>query len=116
MRVTQYKRRQFLHSDLADEDYRRPYGFAEYSRELTFTELDEYNLLPFDPSQIALFDLWQSLDKSKDKLLAFFVQFFKVIEGDPELYRLNLATKLAAKGWTINTVKALIKGIGDEKS
>lgn len=109
LQISQYRRRQFLHDD--PEDFRRPYGFCEYERELTFTELDQYNLLPFDPNMIAMFDLWQSFEQDGTALLAFFVRFFKVIEADPKLSRLKLATRLARKGWTLRTVKTLIKDI-----
>lgn len=109
IRVTQYRRRQFILDD--PEDYRRPYGYAEYERELTFGELDQYNLLPFDPNMIAMFDLWQSFEQDGTALLAFFVRFFKVIEADPKLSRLKLATRLARKGWTLRTVRALIREI-----
>lgn len=109
IRVVQYKRRQFAFDD--PEDYRRPYGFCEYSHELTFTELDAYNLLPFDPNMIAMFDLWQSFEHDTTALLSFFTRFFKVIEADPQLSRLAQATRLAKKGWTLRTVKTLVKEI-----
>lgn len=109
IRVVQYARRQFIHSE--DEDYRRPYGYVDYSHELTFGELDAYNLLPFDPDQITLFDLWQSFEKDKAVLLIFFGGFFEVIEGDPELYRLGLAIKLAGREWTLKKAKAAVKRI-----
>lgn len=109
IRVVQYQRRQFLHDD--PDDFRRPYGFAEYERELTFNELDEYNLLPFEKDQILLFDLWQDFGKDKVKLLAFLASFFKMTEGDPKRRRIGMVTKLAMDKWTLKKAQAEVKKI-----
>ena len=110
----QYQRRgafvqQFLHD--APNDFRRPWGYVTYARELTFNEIDEYNLLHFDPIQRALFDLWKLFDKDTVKLLTFCTKFFNVIEGDPKRERLTMANKLADGKWTLKQVRAAIKRI-----
>jgi len=97
---------QYLHDD--SSDFRRPWGFVTYERELSFEEIDEYNLLHYDPAQRALFDLWKLFKKDKVKLLAFFTHYFDVIKDDPKRERLDLAYKLE---WTLKEVKAEIKRI-----
>lgn len=109
LRVVQYARRQFLHDD--PDDFRRPYGFVEYERELTFKEIAEYNLLPFDRDDILLFDLWQSFGQDKAKMQSFFIQYFKVTKGDVEGERMKLASKLITGEWSLGKVKAAIKAI-----
>lgn len=109
LRVVQYRRRQFLHDD--PDDFRRPYGFAEYERELTFEDIDKYNLLPFDHDQIILFDLWKSFGKDKVKMAQYFTMFFKVMEDDPQGNRLKLASKLITETWSLKKIKSTIKSI-----
>lgn len=108
-KVVQYARRQFLHDD--PDDFRRPYGYAEYSRELTFEDIDNYNLLPFDRDQIILFDLWKSFNKDKVKMAQFFTLFFKIMEDDPQGNRLKMASKLITETWSLKKIKSTIKSI-----
>lgn len=107
--VVQYKRRQFLHDD--PNDFRRPYGYCEYERELSFTEIDKYNLLPFDPEQILLFDLWQSFDKDKRKMMEFFNRLFGETETDPDRRKPIAANKLIELGWTPAKIQKALESI-----
>lgn len=109
IRVVQYKRRQFLHDD--PEDFRRPYGFAEWENELTFSEIYAYNLLPFDRDLIFLYDLWVEFGKDKKKLLNFFTQFSKIITGDPKRRRLDLAIKLVMGKLSLKKIMEMVKKI-----
>lgn len=109
LRVVQYKRRQFLHDD--PDDFRRPYGFAEYERELSFEDIDKYNLLPFDHDQIILFDLWKSFNKDKTKMAQYFTQYFKIMEDDPLGNRLKMTSKLITETWSLKKIKTTISKI-----
>lgn len=108
MKVTQYHKRSWLPGEYSDDE-RRPWGQVLYQRELTYSEILEYDLLPLDPEQIALFDLWVSLDKDKDKMSAFFVEFFE--NGDTARKRVESASRLVAKGWTLKKAIEAIKRI-----
>lgn len=109
IRKVQYKRRQFLHDD--PDDFRRPYGYVDYENELSFEEIDKYNLLPFDRTQILLYDLWQSFGKDKPRMLKFFEYFFKAVLGDTDGHRMKSATKLSELNWTITDARKAIKKI-----
>jgi hypothetical protein len=92
-------------------DGRVAYGFIEYEAKLSWEDLKRYNMLPFDYDESVLFDLWQSFDEDKAKLLAFFKQFFSAIKGDKELRRLGLAVGLVRREWTLKKTQAAIEEI-----
>lgn len=107
IKVLQYRKRSWLPGEYSDDE-RRPWGQVLYQRELTFDEIDEYDLLPMDPVEIALFDLWVSLGKDKDKMQAYTAEFF---ENDAVRKRVASMERLVGKGWGLKKVTTAIEGI-----
>jgi hypothetical protein len=92
-------------------DQRVAYGFIEYEERLSWADLKKYNMLPFDYAESLLFDLWQALGEDKAKLADFFERFFKVIEDDPDLSRIESALGLVYWGRTPEQIKESIEAI-----
>lgn len=92
-------------------DSRKAYGFIEYEEKLTWTDLKRYNMYPFDRTESLLFDSWLALGEDKAKLAAYFKQFLKVIEDDPDLSRIESALGLVYWGWTPKQIMAAIEAI-----
>lgn len=105
-----YDRPKFLRQE-EPKDYRVVYGFIEYEERVSWADLAKYNMLPFDYDESLLFDLWCSFEKDKNRLLAYFVRFFRVTEGDDELRRMGLVCKLIGRNWTLAKARAEIKRI-----
>lgn len=92
-------------------DDRIAYGFIVYEEQISWADLEKYNMLPFDYEEAILFDLWKGFGKNKARLLAFFRQFFKLVDGDDELIRLGKVLKLKERGWTPAKVHTAVKEI-----
>lgn len=93
------------------DDDRVAWGFIEYEEKVTWQELKEYNMLPFNYDESILFDLWQSFDEDKDKLMDFLGLFFTAVEGDTGLRRLGLALKLLDRDWTLKRARLAVEEI-----
>jgi hypothetical protein len=92
-------------------DTRLAYGFIEYEEKLTWADLKKYNMLPFDYAESLLFDLWQTSGEDKAQLVAYFEKFFKVIEDDPDLSRIESALGLVYWGRAPEQIRAAIEAI-----
>lgn len=107
VRVVQYEKAQYLHD--APYDFRQPYGFVEYDHELTFQEVEDYNLLPFDRDTIIFYDLWRLCSKNTKRMEAAFDQYFRMLKEDPEGKCVGMVINLVTNGWTSPKVKAAVK-------
>lgn len=92
-------------------DMRVTYGYIEYEEKVSWADLKRYNMLPFDYVESLLFDLWQAHDEDKVKLLGYFDQFFKLIEDDPDLTRIEAALGLVYWGRTPEQIRAAVEEI-----
>lgn len=116
IKVVQYQTlpRAFVHGD--PDDFRQPYGLATYDHELDFGEILKYNLLPYNPRQRFLYDLWLSFDHNKNRLARFLTQFYRIIENDPARTRLSLAARLINDDSTLDSIIAMVEAIPDDQN
>lgn len=87
------------------------YGFIEYEDKVSWADLKIYGMYPFDHAESLLFDLWLALGEDKVRLADFFEQFFKVIEDDPDLTRIESALGLIYWGWIPDQIRTAIEAI-----